>query len=218
MGVIMKRKRISMDKLRKILKLHEMSNLSCRDIASTLNISKTVVGQYISEFKACKLNYFDIENLSDSDLIERLGKKKRQSAKYRILESFFKYFAVELKKTGVTLYLLWQEYNQKHPDGYSYSQFCYHFQVWSEIDKATMHLFHKAGDKCFIDFAGKTLPVVNRNTGEITETEVFVAILAASQLSYVEAVQSQKSENWIKANENAFTKFGGVTAALVPDN
>lgn len=214
----MKRKRISMEKLRQILKLHEMSNLSCRDIASTLNISKTVVSQYISEFKACKLNCSNTENLSDSDLLDRLGKKKRQSAKYRILESCFKYFTVELKKTGVTLYLLWQEYNQKHPEGYSYSQFCYHYQVWSEVDKATMHLEHKAGDKCFVDFAGQTLQIVNRNTGEITEVEVFVAILAASQLTYVEAVGSQKSEDWIKANENAFTKFGGVSAAIVPDN
>ena len=81
-----------------------------------------------------------------------------------------------------------------------------------------MHLFHKAGDKCFVDFTGQTLPVVNKVTGEIKETEVFVAILAASQLSYVEAVKSQKSEDWIRANENAFIKFGGVTAAIVPDN
>ncbi|MHB8277015.1 MAG: hypothetical protein ACYDIA_05115 [Candidatus Humimicrobiaceae bacterium] len=81
-----------------------------------------------------------------------------------------------------------------------------------------MHLEHKAGDKCFVDFAGQTLQIVNKKTGEITEVEVFAAILAASQLTYVEAVGSQKSGDWIKANENAFTQFGGVTAALVPDN
>ncbi|MBE3035629.1 MAG: IS21 family transposase, partial [Candidatus Atribacteria bacterium] len=108
------------------------------------NISKTVVSQYVGEFKEAKLSYLDIQDISDSDLFERLGKKKRQSEKYRILESYFSYFVIELKKTGVTLYLLWQEYIAKHPDGYGHSQFGYHFQVWREADKATMHLEHKA--------------------------------------------------------------------------
>ena len=103
----MKRKRISMEKLREILRLHEISNLSCREIATALKISKTVVNQYIGEFKEAKLSYLDIQGINDSDLIERLGKKKRQSEKYRILESYFSYFVIELKKTGVTLYLLW---------------------------------------------------------------------------------------------------------------
>ena len=185
----MKRKRISMEKLREILRLHEISNLSCREIATALKISKTVVNQYIGEFKEAKLSYFSIQTLSDSDLIERgLGRKKRQSEKYRILESYFRYFVIELKKTGVTLYLLWQEYIAKHPDGYGHSQFCYHFQVWREADKATMHLEHKAGDRCFADFAAEKLSIVDINTGEIKEVEIFIAILAASQKTYVEAV------------------------------
>jgi transposase len=213
-----KRKRISMEKLREILRLQEISNLSCREIAAALNISKTVVSQYIGEFKEAKLSYLDIQSISDSDLLERIGKKKRQSERYRILESYFKYFTVELKKTGVTLYLLWQEYIAKHPNGYSHSQFCYHFQVWREADKATMHLEHKAGDKCFADFAAQKLSVVDINTGEIKEVEVFIAILAASQKTYVEAVLSQESPNFIRANENAFLSFGGVTQAIVPDN
>jgi len=214
----MKRKRISMEKLREILRLQEVSNLSCREIVATLNISKTVVGQYIGEFKKAKLCYLNIQNLSDSELLERLGKKKRQSERYRTLELYFKYFVVELKKTGVTLYLLWQEYIAKHPDGYNHSQFCYHFQVWREVDKATMHLEHKAGDKCFADFAAEKLSIVDIKTGEIRQVEVFIAILAASQKTYVEAMESQESHNFIKANENAFAKFGGVTQAIVPDN
>ena len=214
----MKRKRISMEKLREILRLSEVSKSSCREIATALNISKTVVSQYIAEFKEAKLSYLDIQNISDSDLFERLGRKKRQSEKYRILESYFSYFVIELKRTGVTLYLLWQEYIAKHPDGYGHSQFGYHFQVWRQADKATMHLEHKAGDKCFVDFSGQKLSIVDIKTGEVEEVEVFIAILAASQKTYVEALQSQESYNFIKANENAFAKFGGVTAAIVPDN
>ena len=214
----MKRKRISMEKLREILRLYEISKLSCREIAAALNISKTVVSQYIGEFKEAKLSYLEIQGINDSDLIERLGKKKRKSEKYRILESYFSYFVIELKKTGVTLYLLWQEYIAKHPDGYGHSQFGYHFQVWREADKATIHLEHKAGDKCFVDFAGQKLSIVDIKTGEVEEVEVFIAILPASQKTYVEALQSQESYNFIRANENAFAEFGGVTAAIVPDN
>ena len=214
----MKRKRISMEKLREILRLSEVSKSSCREIATALNISKTAVSQYIAEFKEAELSYQDIQGISDSDLIERLGKKKRQSEKYRILESYFSYFVIELKRTGVTLYLLWQEYIAKHPDGYGHSQFGCHFQVWREADKATMHLEHKAGDKCFADFAGQKLSIVDIKTGEAEEVEVFIAILPASQKTYVEALESQESYNFIKANENAFAEFGGVTAATVPDN
>jgi transposase len=214
----LKRKRISMEKLREILRLSEVSKLSCREIADALNISKTAVGQYIAEFKEAKLSYLDIQDISDSDLVEKLGKKKRQSEKYRILESYFSYFVIELKRTGVTLYLLWQEYITKHPDGYGHSQFGHHFQVWREADKATMHLEHKAGDKCFADFAAEKLSIVDINTGEIRQVEVFIAILAASQKTYAEAVYSQESHNFIRANENAFLSFGGVTAAIVPDN
>lgn len=214
----MKRKRISMEKLREILRLSEISKLSCREIATALNISKTVVSQYTGEFKEAKLSYSDICGISDSELIERLGRKKRQSEKYRILESYFRYFVTELKKTGVTLYLLWQEYIAKHPDGYGHSQFCYHFQVWRQVDKATMHLEHKAGDKCFADFAAEKLSIVDINTGDVRQVEVFISILAASQKTYVEAVYSQESYTFIRANENAFLKFGGVTAAIVPDN
>jgi len=213
-----KRKRISMEKLREILRLSEISKLSCREIATALNISKTVVSQYTGEFKEAKLSYSDICGISDSELIERLGRKKRQSEKYRILESYFRYFVTELKKTGVTLYLLWQEYIAKHPDGYGHSQFCYHFQVWRQVDKATMHLEHKAGDKCFADFAAEKLSIVDINTGDVRQVEVFISILAASQKTYVEAVYSQESYTFIRANENAFLKFGGVTAAIVPDN
>lgn len=200
-----------MEKLREILRLYEISKLSCREIAAVLNISKTVVSQYIGEFKEAKLSYLDIQGISDSALLERLGKKKRQSERYRILESYFKYFAVELKKTGVTLYLLWQEYIAKHPNGYGHSQFCYHFQYGEKLIRPPCILSTKPKDKCFADFAAEKLSIVDINTGEIRQVEVFIAILAASQKTYVEAVLSQESHNFIRANENAFLKFGGVT-------
>jgi transposase len=130
----------------------------------------------------------------------------------------FPHFAKELKRKGVTLKLLWQEYIKENPQGYSYTRLAWHYRLWRQASRATMHMEHKAADKMFVDFAGEKLFTVDRKTGEKTSAEVFVAVLGASQLSYVEATASQKSRDWIRANENAFCEFGGVTAAIVPDN
>jgi len=214
----MRRKRISMDKIREILRLNQELSLGCRKIAAALNISKTAVSQYISEFRACGLDYQSICNLTDSRLSEILSSKKKKCKKYETLESYFCYFAKELKRKGVTLKTLWEEYIKDNPGGYSYARTTWHYRVWKQASDATMHIEHKAGDKTFVDFAGQKLQVVDRATGEIRHVEVFVAILGASQLTYVEAVETQNSRDWIRANENAFLKFGGVTSAIVPDN
>ena len=214
----MRKKRISMDKIREVLRLKSELNLGCRKIAAALNISKTAVSQYISEFRACRLDYESICNLTDSELLELLSSKKKKCKKYETLESYFCYFAKELKRKGVTLKTLWEEYIKDNPYGYSYARTTWHYKVWKQASDATMHIEHKAGDKAFVDFAGQKLQTVDRITGEAKDVEVFVAILGASQLTYVEATESQNSCNWIRANENAFLKFGGVTAAIVPDN
>jgi len=156
--------------------------------------------------------------MPDSQLLALFEKKRNRNAKYEKLIEKFPGYIQELKKTGVTLMILYTEYQKEYPDGYSYSQFCYHFQVWRNASKLTMHIDHKAGDKMFVDYAGDKLEIVDPKTGEIHSVEVFVAILGASQLTYVEASFSQKSEDWIRSNERAFLYFKGVTNAVVPDN
>ena len=170
----MRRKRISMDKIREILRLSQELNLGCRKIAAALNISKTAVSQYISEFKACGIDYQSICNLTDSKLSELLSAKKKKCKKYEVLESYFCYFAKELKRKGVTLKTLWEEYIKANPDGYSYPRTTWHYRVWKQASDATMHIEHKAGDKTFVDFAGQKLQIVDRKTGEIKDVEVFV--------------------------------------------
>lgn len=215
----MARKRISMKKIRDIIRLKETSDLSERKIAKALDISRPVVAQYISDFRSCGLTYEQAKTIPDSQLLDLLQKRRiKRSVKYEALIGEFPRLVQELKKTGVTLMTLWQEYQQNNPEGYSYSQFCYHFQVWRNASKLTMHIDHKAGDKMFVDYAGNKLSIVERKTGEIIPAEVFVAILGASQLTYVEASFSQKSEEWIRSNENAFLYFEGVPRAIVPDN
>jgi transposase len=207
-----------MNKIRETIRLNEVCNLSNRQIALALNISRPVVSQYLTDYTSSGLTYADIEKLSDDDLIKYFeSDKKNESDKYLKLSEKFEYFIKELKKTGVTLDTLWQEYRKENPNGYGRSQFCYHFQVWRNASEVTMHIEHKAGEKLFIDFTGDKLMVYDRKTGIGHEVEVLVAILGASQLTYVEAVKSQKKEDWIKANDNALWYIGGVPQAIVPD-
>ena len=115
----------------------------------------------------------------------------------------FPEYSKELLRTGVNLRLLWEEYLRKYPGGYRYSQFCYHYGIWKGSLEISMHQEYKAGDKLFVDFTGAKFPIVDRSTGEVIEKEVFVAILGASQYTYVEATDSQKKEDLIRAIENA---------------
>jgi transposase len=128
---------------------------------------RPVVSHYINEYVKSRLQYKDIKNISDSKLLELLGKKNCKSQKYKELSENFPYFTKELKGKGVTLEVLWKEYIAKYPNGYKYTQFCYHYQIWRQSDNATLHIEHKAGDKCFIDFTGVKLPVIDRLSGEI---------------------------------------------------
>jgi transposase len=207
-----------MNKVREIIRLFEQCNLSQRSIARALYISRPVVNEYIRKIHASGLDYQTAKELDDDTLLEIIeGSGKVHSERYQVLRHKFEYFVKELKRTGVTLERLWQEYIDEHPDGYGYSQFCYHFQVWRNASELTMHMDHKAGDKGFVDFAGKHLHIVNRNTGELDPVEVFVSILGASQYTYAEAVATQQKHDWINANQNAFHYFSGVPRALVPD-
>ena len=212
----MARRRKSMNKVREIIRLDELG-FAQRQIARALNVSRPVVAQYLRDFKTTGLSYGDIKDMGDDKFadifIKKTGKSKRQQA----LSEQFTYMAKELKRIGVTLYLLWEEYRRENPDGYSYSQFCYHFQVWRNLSPLTMHIEHKAGDKMFVDFTGKHMWFYDREKKQQQKAEVFVAILGASQYTYVEAVLSQQKEDWLKVNNNAIWYFGGAPAAIVPD-
>jgi len=208
-------RRISMEKIREIHRLKEQCQLSERAISRALNVSRPVVKDYLAK---AGLEYSEVKEFSDNELLEAIkGHHGSLSERYDVLRQKFDYFTKELKRPGVTIERLWQEYRAECPDGYSYSQFCYHFQLWRSASELTMHLDHKAGDKVFVDFTGKKLQIVDKKTGEIKDAEVFVAVLGASQLTYVEAIFSQKKADWLQANENAFHYFGGVLKAVVPD-
>jgi len=214
----MANRRIRVEKIKEIIRLGEELRLTNRAIARALRVSRPVVAQYLSDFRATGLQYSEIKESSYSDLLEILGQNKRfHDQRYELLSRRFEGYVKELKRPGVTLQVLWEEYNQEHLNGYSYSQFCYHFQVWRNASTITMHIEHKAGDKLFVDFSGKKLFLTDPKTVKKSEVEVFVAILGASQLTYVEATESQQQADWIRANENALWYMEGVPQAIVPD-
>jgi len=208
-----------METVREILRLCLELDYSLRAAATALGVSKTTVGEYLSEFKRTGLSYRETTSMSDAAFSELFEKSNKLSNPlYEDLSEDFEYMEKELIRTGVTLYLLWEEYRQRQPDGFSYSRFCHHYRMWERRQDPDMHMEHKAGDITYMDFTGKKMPVVDPETGEIEEVESFVAILGASQLTYVEFIGSQKLEDWIWVNENTFKYFGGVTRGITPDN
>jgi transposase len=210
---------ISMSKIRQLLRLHAQGR-SKLQIAEHTGISRNTLKKYLKEFISSGLSFTEINELSDKDLESLFVRPEDKpiNDKLRTLFSLFPAMDKELKRKGVTRSLLWEEYKLKHSDGIGLSQFKKYFAQWKSQVNPTMRMEHKAGDKLYVDFAGQKLTIVDKQTGEIQEVEIFVAILGASQLTYVEAVMSQQKEDFIGACESALHFYGGVPLAIVPDN
>ena len=207
-----------MDRVREVIRLHEKIGLSYRDISRQLGVGKSTIGEILADFKRTGLSGADFEKMGDITYLDLLqNEKKRDSKLYDNLTELFEYIEEELKRPGVNLKTLFSEYKGMEPDGYSYSRYCHYYRMWCKKQNLSMHIDHKAGDKMFIDYAGKKLLIYSREDGKAKEVEVFVAILPASQLTYAEAAVDQKKHSFIRSNENAFHYFGGVSSAIVPD-
>ncbi len=214
----MPRKRTGMKQTREIIRLKYVCDLSDRAISSVTKISRPTVAKICNTIKDSGFHYDKIKGMSDSDLSSIISEKKIVSEKAEILIARFPQYAIELRKKGVTQQLLWEEYINQYPDGLRSSQFGRLFNRWKNDKKISMHINHKAGDKMYIDYAGHKMNYINRKTGEVINTEIYVAILPASQLTYVEASSSQNQEQFMRSTERAIWYFGGVPSALVPDN
>ena len=211
-------KKIDIMEIRQLLLLKDRgdSNRSCERL---LNIHRNTINHYVRLFKASDLTYdllleHDDKVLEDMFPVHETLNKER----YKVLSSYFTYFEKELKKPGCTREILWKEYLQKHPDGYGHSQFSEHLSRWRNQVKASGKLTHTAGDKMYVDYSGKKLSIIDKQTGEITEVEVFISILPASHYTYVEASMSQKKEDFITSINHCMSYFGGAPKAIVTDN
>jgi len=155
----------------------------------------------------------------DDTELKRLLVKECKTEKIRGWpEPDWEYIHGEMKKKGVTRQLLWQEYKEVHPDGYQSTQFCDLYARWRKKLKISLRQTHKAGEKTFVDYAGQTVPIIDRHTGKVREAQIFVAVLGASNYTYAEATWDQSLRSWTGSHVRSYEYFGGVSRLTVPDN
>lgn len=205
-----------MRKIKEVLRLKYTHALSNVQIGTSFNLSRECVRQYIKRAEQAGLSWPLPEEMDDAELEKRLFRDANQAA--QVPHPDWMVVHQELKKKGVTLMLLWEEYKEVYPHGYQYSRFCKLYRAFRSKLHPTMRQTHKAGDKLFVDFSGLTVPWVDSQTGEIYKAEIFVAVLGASNYTYVEACESQSLPNWIEAHVRALEFIGGVPSSGVPDN
>jgi transposase len=210
----------------KQLLLLRLQDAGIKTIARTLGMSKNTVKDYLQKLHTLQ-NKGDMPFTIDAlvqmpepqlEALFHAGNPAYKDDRYAYLKERVSYFGKELKRTGVNRKLLWQEYRNEHPDGYGYTQFCFHLNQLLHARKPTMVLTHAPGDKLYIDFAGKKLSYTDRVSGEVKEAEVFVACMPYSDFSFVMAVPSQSSTDFIFALTCCLQQLGGVPQAIVSDN
>lgn len=210
--------RLTMRKIREVLRLFFDCHLTKRQIAKSCLIARSTVAEYLGRFAASGLSWPLSPETDDERLEELLFPKAPVVLDQPRQPPDFLYIHRELRRKAVTLQLLWQEYKAAHPDGYQYSQFCNLYRSWAGRIDPVMRQEHRAGDALCVDWAGMTVPIVDLLSGTQQPASIFVAALAASNYSYAEATLSQQLADWIGAHCRAFDFFGGVTRAVVPDN
>lgn len=214
----MSAKRLSMRKIREVLRLKWSLGLSHRAIGRSCGIGHTVVTEYLRRAERAGLSW-PLPPEMDNAQLERLLFPPPISvpSSERPVPDWEKVHR-ELKRKGVTLFLLWEEYKAANPEGFQYSWFCERYAEWASKLDVVMRQEHRAGEKLFVDYAGQTIPVTDRKTGEVRQAQVFVGVLGASSYTYAEATWTQGLSDWIGSHVRAFGFFGGVPEVVVPDN
>lgn len=213
----MSQERLSVRTIREVLRLKFDAKLKQRQIARSCNISTSTVGDCLNRFKTTGLSWPLPEELDDLALEQRLYRGCKGPPSDRS-QPDWNWVHKEMRKPHVTLQLLWDEYKREHVDGYQYSWFCQQYaEIRTKVDPV-MRQEHKLGQKCFVDYAGSTFRVVDPNTGEVREAQLFVGVLGASTYTFVDVTWSQDLPGWLTSHVRMFKYFGGVCEMLVPDN
>ncbi len=210
-------KRLPMRKIRDVLRL-DAGGLSKRQIAASLRIGVTSAGEYLRRARRAGLSWPLPEGLTDAALERLLFPPPGNVPSARRPRPDWPLIHRDLRRPGVTLSLLWEEYQASHADGYGYSRFCDLYRDWKGRLSPTMRQTHIAGEKMFVDYAGGTVDVIDGATGEVREVQIFVAVLGASSYAYAEATWTQSLPDWIGSHCRAFAFFGGVSRQVVCDN
>ncbi|MCP4967605.1 MAG: IS21 family transposase, partial [bacterium] len=206
-----------MRKTREILRLLWHLGFGVRKTARACKSSHATVVEYRIRAEEAGLGWAQVEKMDEARLEQELFPATASPPPRPLPE--WSEIHLELKKPGVTLQLLWDEYKVAYPeDGYQYSRFCELYAQWRGRVDLSMRQQHKAGEKLFVDYCGQTVPITDPSTGETHEAQIFVAVLGASNYTYAEATRSQKLPDWIGSHVRTFEFLGGVTEVVVPDN
>jgi transposase len=209
--------RVLMSKIRRTLQLLDDASLSAREVAAALNIGKTTVSDIARNARAAGVDWALANTLDDEELQARLYPPPRPRSSQRI-EPDYAELHQELKRPGVTLQLLWEEYHARCGEqAYRYSAFCDKYRTFARSLKRSMRQLHPGGERLFVDYAGQTVPITDALTGEIRPAQVFVAVLGASNLTYACATPRQTAADWVGSIIKTLEFIGGVPRLLVPD-
>jgi len=216
----MPNRRLSVRKIKEILRLKLDCGVSEREISRSCCVSRSTVADYLRRAAAARLTWTEASALAETQLEERLFPTEHIPSAVKRPPPDCEHIYNELRtyrKFNLTLSQLWVEYKEKHPDGYQYTQFCEHYWRWRKKLDYVMRQEHRGGEKLFIDYADG-LSIVNRVTGEFIMTQLFLAVWGASNYTYAEASLSQTLPDWIGSHRRALEYFGGSPRVLVPDN
>lgn len=214
----MANKKLEIMELRRILRLQGQGK-SDRFIAEYLGISRNTVSKYLGLLKVSGYTTDGLLSLNDEQLNNIVNPIVTTRPRKAVeLENLFPVLDQKLRRAGITKQKVWEEYRKDHPEGYSFTQFRHYYNIWRNAKKPSLRMIHKPGDKMYIDYTGHKMRLVDKLNGKKTEVEIFVAVLGASQYTYIEASPSQRKEDFILSVENALHFFGGVPEAIVPDN
>lgn len=206
-----------MRRIREVLRLKHECALSNAQIAAALGIAKGSVANYLAAASAASLTHTDALALDDAALDARLHPQRYVYPEFAVPD--FAHIHRELRRKGMTLQLLWEEYRaQARGVPYSRSRFCERYLEFRQRLRRSMRQTYVAGEKLFVDYAGPTVPIIDPASGETSRAHIFVATWGASNYTYAEATARETKADWIAAHVNALSFFGGVPALLVPDN
>jgi transposase len=211
-------RRLAMRQIKSILQLHWVQGLSMRSIARSLGVAYSSVQEALQKAEAAGLRW-PLPAELDDEALARLLYPGNQGRPRRRPEPDWTTVDLELRRKGVTRELVWLEYKQAHPvDGLQYAQFCVRYRQWRQTQDIALRQPYRAGEKMFVDYAGQTLPVLDRQTGERRTASLFLAALGASGMTFAEAHEAQTLPYWIGGHTHAVEYFQGVPAVTVPDN
>ena len=208
-----------MRRVREILRLKYECGATERAIARSIGIARSTVALTVERAAASKLSWPLPATLTDRVLEAMLyASAGALQGLRRKAEPDWTHVHRELRRPGVTLMLLWEEYRASEPGGYSYSRWCELYRAWEGRLSPTMRQSHPAGERMFVDYAGQTVELIDGRSGEIRQAQIFVAVMGASSYTYAEASWTQSLPDWIGSHVRALAFMGGVAAQLVPDN